>query len=86
MSAIRGGDVARLQELLQQDPGLAAARIVDDKLVRRSLLHVVTDWPGHFPEGPRTVALLVRHGADVNASVNHPSGNRELVEWLMQYC
>ncbi len=73
MSAIRGGDVALLQELLEQDPGLGAARIIDDKLVRRSLLHVVTDWPGHFPEGARTVALLVQYGADVNAPVNHPT-------------
>jgi ankyrin repeat protein len=73
MSAIRDGDVARLEELLRQDPELAASRIVDEKQVRRSLLHIVTDWPGHFPAGPRTVALLVRYGADVNASVNHPS-------------
>ena len=63
----------QLEQLLQQDPTLAAARLVDSKQVRRSLLHVVTDWPGHFPEGPRTVALLVRYGADVNASVNHPT-------------
>jgi ankyrin repeat protein len=73
MSAIRSGDVPQLERLLQHDPALAAARIVDDKLVRRSLLHIVTDWPGHFPEGARTAALLVRYGADVNASVNHPT-------------
>ena len=73
MSAIRSGDVTQLEEMLRQDRDLAAARIVDEKQVRRSLLHIVTDWPGHFPEGPRTVALLVRYGADVNASVNHPT-------------
>ena len=72
-NAIRKGDVQRLEQLLQQDPDLATARIVDSKQVRRSLLHVVSDWPGHFPEGPRTVALLARYGADVNASVNHPT-------------
>ena len=73
MSAIRTGDVSQLEQLLQHDPALGAARIVDDKQVARSLLHIVSDWPGHFPEGPRTVGLLVRYGADVNASVNHPT-------------
>src|ERR1051326_6426904 len=71
--AICKGDVPQLEGLLQQNPDLAAARSVDSKGARRSLLHVVTDWPGHLPEGPRTAALLVRHGADVNASVNHPT-------------
>jgi len=73
IKAIRSGDLPQLEQLLRQDGELAAARIVDDKLVRRSLLHIVTDWPGHFPEGPRTVALLVRYGAGVNAPVNHPT-------------
>jgi len=51
VNAIQKGDVQQLEELLRQDPALGAARIVDDKLVRRSLLHIVTDWPGHFPKG-----------------------------------
>ena len=33
----------------------------------RTLLHVVTDWPGHFPDGAQTVATLVAVGADINA-------------------
>ena len=33
----------------------------------RSLLHIATDWPGHYPNGPAVVATLVRAGADVNA-------------------
>ena len=37
-----------------------------------TLLHVATDWPGHFPQGPATVALLVEAGADVNARYAGP--------------
>ncbi|MBB4751782.1 ankyrin repeat domain-containing protein [Actinoplanes lobatus] len=62
VAAIRTGDVARLRELLAERPDLATARIGD-----RTLLHVVTDWPGHYPDGPATVAALVEAGADVNA-------------------
>jgi uncharacterized protein len=69
--AIRGGDVAGLQGQLRATPELATARIVDAKGVGRSLLHIAADWPGHFPNGARTVAVLVEAGADPNATVSH---------------
>jgi ankyrin repeat protein len=72
--AIRGGDVARLRELLDGEPGLARARFVDGGGVARTLLHVAADWPGHFPNGPQTVATLIAAGADVDAAVLHPRG------------
>jgi uncharacterized protein len=34
----------------------------------RTLLHVATDWPGHFPNNIETIAALVASGADVNAA------------------
>jgi len=64
--AIRAGDLDGLRRLLADHPGLAVARVGNDR-ESRTLLHVATDWPGHFPNGAATVAALVRAGADVNA-------------------
>ncbi|MFY1622383.1 ankyrin repeat domain-containing protein [Micromonospora sp. WMMD735] len=70
--AIRDGDLARLRSLLGAHPGLAAGRIVDRVGGVRTLLHVVTDWPGRFPRGAGTVAALVAAGADVDARFAGP--------------
>lgn len=71
VGAIHAGDTAQLARLLAEHPELAAARIGGDDescgQMTRSLLHVVADWPGHFPHGAATVALLVEAGADVDA-------------------
>lgn len=79
VTAIRSGAAEELTRLLEADPELARSRIVDRAGVRRTLLHVVSDWPGHFPQGARTVALLVAAGADVDAPVQHeqPAGHAE---------
>jgi uncharacterized protein len=69
VEAIRSGDLQSLERLLGERPGLAAASIADDKGGARTLLHVATDWPGRFPNGPAVVALLVDAGADPNAPV-----------------
>ena len=75
VTAIQHGDVKSLLGQLRDTPDLAAARIVDVRGVSRTLLHVVADWPGHFPNGPSIVATLVAAGADVNAGVIHPRPN-----------
>src|SRR5262245_31296001 len=72
VSAIQNGEVDGLRSMLQADPALATASIVDDKKVKRSLLHIVTDWPGHFPNGAQTAAMLIEAGADLNARVKPP--------------
>ena len=41
----------------------------DERRHERTLLHVATDWPGHFPRGAATVAALVAAGADVGRVV-----------------
>ena len=60
---IRSGDAAALQELLREHPALATARPDGS----RTLLHVVTDWPGHVPDAAAKVAALVAAGAEVDA-------------------
>jgi uncharacterized protein len=68
VTAIRGGDVARLRRLLNDNPDLAHARIADPRCDdTRSLLHIATDWPGQYPNGAETVRTLIAAGADVNA-------------------
>lgn len=78
-AAIHAGDVPTLQQLLDANPGLATARIGPDpgschrdQHMSRTLLHVATDWPGNFPNGPATVAALIAAGADVNARFTGP--------------
>jgi hypothetical protein len=71
--AIRSGSVDALRGLLTGDPGLAHLRIVGADGVARSLMHVATDWPGHFPNVASTIAALAGAGADVNARMPpHP--------------
>ena len=63
VEAIHSGNIELLKRLLHENPSLATARIAGT----RTLLHIVTDWPGHFPNGAETVAALIAHGAEVNA-------------------
>jgi ankyrin repeat protein len=62
--AIRTGDVAGLQRLLNDNPGLSAARLAIAG--GRTPLHVVSDWPGYFPNGPQIAVALIEAGAVVN--------------------
>ncbi len=80
VAAIHRGDVEWLKVLLEENPGLAAARLGDDDPdgASRTLLHVAADWPGHFPNGGATVAVLVDAGADVNARFRGPHSETPL--------
>jgi ankyrin repeat protein len=71
VTAIRTGDLDVLWALLAEHSELATA-FIEFPDAQRSLLHVATDWPGHFPNNVDTVRLLIAAGADVNARLRGP--------------
>jgi ankyrin repeat protein len=74
VEAIHRGDIESLIQLLRQDSSLARVR-PDGK---RTLLHVATDWPGHFPNNVETVVTLIAQGAEVNAAFTGPHSETPL--------
>ena len=79
IETIRSGDAPALERLLREHPDLATARIGDPACGEsRTLLHVVTDWPGHVPEGAAKIRALAAAGADVNARFTGPHSETPL--------
>jgi uncharacterized protein len=66
-AAVRAGALGELARLLDEEPELARARIAGRRGGWRTPLHVATDWPGYFPNGPAIVRLLIEAGADPSA-------------------
>ncbi len=64
ITAIHAGDLSTLQQLLAEHPGLASTRL--PRHGGRTLLHIATDWPGHYPAVGATITALVAAGADPN--------------------
>ncbi len=77
VEAIHEGDVPRLRQLLADHPDLATSALGNTQMTR-SLLHVATDWPGHYPNGPQVIAALVDAGADVGARFTGPHAETPL--------
>ena len=69
---IRSGTAAELKQLLDEHPTLAWARLGDERGQSRTLLHVVTDWPGHAPEAGAKIRVLAAAGADIDARFTGP--------------
>jgi uncharacterized protein len=65
--AVHAGDVEAIKRLLRNDPAVATARLIGRDGGSGTALHLVTDWPGYFPNGPEIVRLLIDAGADPNA-------------------
>ncbi len=81
VDAIHAGDLVALQRLLDEHPDLAATRLGSDGGdggMSRTLLHVVTDWPGHVPNGAATVAALIAAGAEVDGRFVGPHAETPL--------
>src|SRR5262249_11384669 len=88
VSAIHKGDVDELRRLLNENPGLAMGRVVDAQGGSQTLLHIVADWPSHFPNGAETVAGLVAAGAEADEITNAcwsacRGGQQQTAEYLL---
>ena len=66
VGAIHAGDVDQVERLVASDPVLATSAL-GGRHGTRTPLHVVADWPGYFPNGPRIALVLLAAGADPNA-------------------
>jgi hypothetical protein len=78
--AVRRGELETLARLLNENPGLASVRLAGDSGATRTLLHVVTEWPGHFPNRAAVIAALVAAGARVDARLTGPHAETAL-QW-----
>lgn len=76
--AIRSGDVSAVEALIRQHPDLPRTGFVGRRGGQRTMLHVVADWPGFFPNGPRLVEILVAAGAEVDARTEGTAGETPL--------
>ncbi|MFG1702633.1 ankyrin repeat domain-containing protein [Nonomuraea sp. M3C6] len=72
VNAIHRGDTSQVRHLLGEHPALARVRLGDEGGMSRTLLHVLTDWPGHYPNGPAMVRQLVAAGAEVEGRFAGP--------------
>jgi ankyrin repeat protein len=77
VAAIRLGDLTMLDEFLTASPELAAGRVHGG----RTALHVVTDWPGYFPNGPQIARRLLDAGADPNAVTEGKGAPETALHW-----
>lgn len=80
VQAVQSGDLEALEQLLEANPWLATDRFGDPDCYR-SVLHVATDWPGHYPNGPAVAGRLIRAGADVNAPSRFDSHSETPLHW-----
>jgi uncharacterized protein len=75
--ALHLGDVGCVERLVASDPDLASSSLGGTHGTRTPL-HVVTDWPGYWPNGPQIVRILLAAGADPNARDPEPRSETPL--------
>jgi uncharacterized protein len=81
IASVRSGDLDALQLLVDQHPGLATSRLGGPG-GGRTPLHVVTDWPGFFPNGPEAAQLFIRAGADVDSRGDDEERGETPLHWV----
>jgi len=77
--AIHGGDADSVRRLLAASPELVNGPL-GGPFKTRSALHIVTDWPGYFPNGPGIARILLAAGADPNYRDPEP-GSETPLHW-----
>jgi ankyrin repeat protein len=80
-NAIQHGDIDTLRKLLDANPGISKARIIDEKGAGRTLLHIAADWPGHFPNVAQIIGLLIERGADPDSPMMGGNAPETPLHW-----
>jgi hypothetical protein len=75
--AIQVGDDDRVERLVASNQALASSPLGGSH-GSRTPLHVVTDWPGYWPNGPTIVGILIAAGADPDARDPKPRSETPL--------
>jgi hypothetical protein len=79
VDAIHGGDIQSVRRLIAGSPELVNEPLGGPSKTR-SALHIVTDWPGYFPNGPEIARMLLAAGADPNYR-DPESGSETPLHW-----
>ena len=77
VAAVHLGDVDWVERLVASDSGLASSPLGGTHGTRTPL-HVVTDWPGYWPNGPQIVRILLAAGANPNTRDTEPRSETPL--------
>lgn len=79
VAAIRSGNIDAVRRFIGETPELARQPL-GGPFKARTALHVVSDWPGYFPNGPQIVPLLIAAGGDPNYRDPEP-GSETPLHW-----